>query len=235
MESESQPNLPTRIRLDITRHGLHRTAYLLAIKLINKFLLFRILHGLYLRRVNPDYLTCPEGFDCGFLSEPQLRRYAQDPANELDSDFLDEALAKGDRCYAILSAGNMAAYCWYSLQPTRIHPPELQIQFDTRYVYMYKGLTRPEFRGRRLYLIGMNRALNCYLRSGRKGLVCYVESHNFDSLKACLRLGYRIFGSIHVLQLLGRYGIVGSPGCRRFGFRLQELPSGIEALGVNKA
>lgn len=234
MESVPQPLL-TRIRLDLRRHGLQRTAYLLAIKIINKFLLFRVLRGMYLSEVNPDYLECPSGYACGFLSEPQLRRYAQDPLNELDGDFLDEALAKGDRCYAVLRNGHMAAYSWYSLQPTRIHPPELLLEFDPRYVYMYKGMTRPEYRGRRLYAIGMNRALQCYQRIGREGLVSYVESHNLDSLKACLRLGYRIFGSIRVLQALGRYGIFATRGCRRFGFRLKEFPTCIVALGANEA
>src|SRR5690606_41656990 len=84
MESMPKQDLLTRLRLDLRRHGRRRTAYVLAMKLINKLFLFRVLHALHLQRVNPAYLDCPEGFVCGFLGEAQLRRYARDPRNELD-------------------------------------------------------------------------------------------------------------------------------------------------------
>src|SRR5699024_6299583 len=123
--------------------------------------------------------------------ESRLWQLARDPENALDASFLNEALAKGDRCYAILDGERLAAYGWYSRQPTRIDPPELLLGFDAGYVYMYKGLTRHEYRGQRLHAIGMNRALQHYLEQGAKGLVSYVESTNVDSLKSCFRLGYR--------------------------------------------
>lgn len=235
MEIVPQQRALARLRLDLQRHGLYRTAYFLAIKLINTFALFRVLRGMHLNSVNPAYLICPPGYTGGFLSEVQLRRFAQDPRNEMDSDFLDEALAKGDRCYALLKDGYLAAYSWYSLQPTRIHPPQLVLEFDARHVYMYKGMTHPEHRGRRLYPIGINRALQWYQRCGKAGLVAYVESHNLDSLKSCLRLGYRVFGSVYLLRVLDRYLIVNLPTCRRFGFHLRELPACPEALGANEA
>lgn len=235
MESVPKQSFLTRLRLELKRHGLLRTAYGLAVKALNKLLPFRILRGLHLKEVNPAYLECPDGFSCGFLSEAQLRRYAEDHRNELSDDFLDGALAKGDRCYAFLKDGRLAAYSWYSLLPTRIDPADLLLEFEPPQVYLYKGLTLPEFRGLRLYDIGMNRALQCYQRMGRKGLICYVESHNLSSLKACSRLGYQLFGSIFLLQLLGRYTIFNSPGCARFGFRLKEAPMSLEVLGVNEA
>src|SRR5690606_1517379 len=128
-------------------------------------------------------------------------------------------------CYALLQDGHLAAYSWYSLQPTRIHPPQLILEFDAQHVYMYKSMTHPKHRGRRLYPIGINRALQWYQRCGKSGLVAYVESHNLDSLKPCLRLGYRIFGSIYLVRLRGRYLIRSLPRCRRFGFRLRGLPA----------
>src|SRR5690606_23318747 len=131
--------------------------------------------------------------------------------------------------------GQLAAYGWYSLQPTRIHPPELLLEFGPGQVYAYKSLTLPEYRGRRLNAVGTNRALQCYQRLGTQGLVCYVDSHNMDSLKACHRLGFRRFGSIWLLRLLGRYAVFNSPGCARFDFRLKEAPPCLDALGVNVA
>src|SRR5690606_36696968 len=129
MESMPKQDLLTRLQLDLRGHGRRRTAYVLAMKLINKLFLFRVLHGLHLQRVNPAYLDCPEGFVCGFLSELQLRRYARDPRNKLDDAFLDEGLANDDRRYGILRIELLAPSGWYSLHPSRIHPLGLLLEF----------------------------------------------------------------------------------------------------------
>src|SRR5690606_40175393 len=47
MESMPKQDLLTRLRLDLRRHGRRRTAYVLAMKLINKLFLFRVLHALH--------------------------------------------------------------------------------------------------------------------------------------------------------------------------------------------
>src|SRR5690606_29736423 len=57
MEIVPQQRALARLRLDLQRHGLYRTAYFLAIKLINKFALFRVLRGMHLNSVNPAYLS----------------------------------------------------------------------------------------------------------------------------------------------------------------------------------
>ena len=163
MESLPQPNRWTRLRLDLKRHGARRIAYRLAIQLLNKFLLFRILRGVHLPEVNPDYLDCPDGFTGGFLSEAQLRRYARDARNELDSDFLDEALAKGDRCYGILKDGQLASYSWYSLRPTRIHPPELLLE-------LFQKISGVSLKAEHLYTYAM------LLKSGDGGIVITVPA-----------------------------------------------------------
>jgi hypothetical protein len=205
------------------QHGWRRTSHLLMIKAIKLFGLFKLLRGMLLLKVNPSYLECPSDYTCRFLSKAQLRYYAQDPENHIETDFLNEALDKGDRCYAILDGNKLAAYSWYSHQQTRIDPADLLIDFNPRYVYMYKGLTKPEYRGQRLYLIGMNRALQWYQQRGSQGMISYVESTNFESLKACMHLGCQIFGTIYLLRFLGRYLLLATPACRRFDFRLLEV------------
>lgn len=235
MERSDSRNVLDRLRRKLDQLGPARTFHLALVRLLNRMSLFKILRGVLLLRVDPNFLECPARLTPGFLDEEQLRRLARDPANELDASFLNEALAKGDRCYGILRNGQLAAYGWYSLQPTRIHPPELLLEFGPGQVYAYKSLTLPEYRGRRLNAVGTNRALQCYQRLGRQGLVCYVDSHNMDSLKACRRLGFRRFGSIWLLRLAGRYAVFNSPGCARFDFRLKEAPPCLDALGVNEA
>lgn len=64
----------------------------------------------------------------------------------------------------------------------------------------------------RLHGVGMSMALRHYLARGFKGLVSYVESTNFASLKSCSRMG---------------------SGCERFRFRVHRAVVRIAARPVN--
>jgi hypothetical protein len=139
----------------------------------------------------------------------------------MSKEFLDHALGKGDECYGFTCNGTVAAYGWYASNATSAVAPGLLLHFSPGYVYMYKGFTHDDHRGKRLHAIGMTRALQHYLSKGYKGVVSYIESTNFDSLKSCDRMGYRVFGSIYVVKLFGRYLAFSSSGCARFAFRLE--------------
>ncbi|HVO31905.1 MAG TPA: GNAT family acetyltransferase [bacterium] len=186
----------------------------------NRMFSVRILKGLYIDRPDLAFLECDAKYRGGFLDAAQLRDLARDPANELSSSFLDEALAKGDRCYGFLAGDTLAAYGWYSAKPTAIDLPGLVLSFDPRWVYMYKGFTRPDHRGQRLHAIGMTRALVALQAEGYAGIVSYVEWNNFASLRSCYRMGYRDFGTVSVAKLGGRFRFHSSAGCDAFRFRL---------------
>ena len=79
----------------------------------------------------------------------------------------------------------------------------MTLHFSPEYVYMYKGFTHPNYRGQRLHAIGMNLALQEYLDRGYRGLVSYIESNNFSSLKSAYRVGYRDFGRVAVWKIFG--------------------------------
>lgn len=172
--------------------------------------------------VDPSFLVCPTPYRPEFLNETMLRAFAQDPATGLSVEFLDEALTKGDECYGILDGdGQLAAYDWYARSPTYIDPPNLKLFFSDQYIYMYKGYTDPRHRGKRLHALGMAGALNHYKQLGYQGLISYVESNNFSSLKSCRRMGYLAFGDIGLIKIFGRYFITTSAGCQPFGFRIE--------------
>lgn len=235
MERQNPRNVLGRLRVKLETLGAAHTLHLALVRLLNRASLFKILRGVLLLKVDPGFIDCPANLTPGFLDEAQLQRLARDPANELDASFLNEALAKGDRCYAILDGDKLAAYGWYSRQPTRIDPPELLLGFNPDMVYMYKGLTRPEYRGQRLHAIGMNRALQHYLEQGAKGIISYVESTNFDSLKSCYRLGYRHFGDIYLWRVFGQYLRFYSTGCRQYEFNLSHAEPRSDGWGARKA
>jgi len=181
---------------------------------------FKILKGVYAERADPAFLTCPQGYAAGFLSETQIRQFALNPENEMSETFVEEALSRGDQCFAICVGAALAAYGWYSFRPTPIGLSDLYLRFGPSWVYMYKGYTHPRYRGERLHAIGMSMALQHYVSNGFRGLVSYVESTNFDSLRSVFRMGYQCFGSVYIARLLGRFAAACSPGCEKFQFRV---------------
>jgi len=212
-----------KLRRKLTRHGVWKSLLQLFLRLLGSTLQLRVLRGVHLERPDPAFLGCDPRYTSGFPSVRTLRRFAVAPASELSHAFMREALRKGDACYAVCEGSKLVSSGWYSTQPTSIGSPDLVLHFAPGYVYMYKGLTREAYRGQRLYEVGVTRALQHYLAQGARGFVSYVDAANLDSLKACERMGYRVFGSIYVLSLLGRHFVFSSRGCRAFGFRLEVL------------
>jgi hypothetical protein len=216
----------------LRRHGPADTLHFAWLKLVNLVLPFKILRGMYASRVVPALLACP--YQPAFLLAQTLRGLARNPATELSPQFLDDALGAGDECYAISDGGCLAAYGWYSTRPTPAASPELLLHFAPGYVYMYKGFTLPRYRGQQLHAIGKTRALQHYLSKGYGGMLSYVESTNFDSLRSASKMGAERFGSIYLLRLFGRYFAFSSPGCRRFDFRIEVAAASARGLQRGK-
>jgi hypothetical protein len=218
------------LRWNVQHFGVTRSFYDLGYRALNRVVPFKVLKGVTISQIDPDYLACDARYRCFFLEPERLRALGRDAANEMPPEFLDEALGKGDECFGILDGEQVASYGWYATTPTTIDPPDLRLHFGAQYVYMYKGFTHPKYRGQRLHAIGMTRALESYRGRGYKGLVSYVEANNFSSLKSVYRMGYTEFGRITLTRVGGRYLTHASPGCRAYCFRVESiLPDGSDA------
>src|SRR5262245_47494241 len=223
-------SLSTKVQLKLQRHGWRNVLHAAGMRAANAIFPFKILRGVYVEEPQASFLAVPQGYSGRFINAAELRAFAADPQNEMSLAFIDSARMKGDECYALLGgAGSLAAYGWYATRPTTIGVPHLQIHFSRDYVYMYKGFTGELHRGKRLHAIGMTRALAEYVQRGYRGLVSYVESTNFDSLKSCDRMGYKVFGSIYLVKLFGRDFAFSSRGCRRFDFRVEHVNKRLRA------
>jgi hypothetical protein len=214
------PAPATHVGRTMRQFGLVRTLYDLALRALNRLVYFRVLKVVGIDRPDPRALARRPEYGYGFLSRALLLAFAVDPAYEMNERFLLGALAKEDRCYGIVHGETLASYGWYSTKPTVALTDDLELRFDPAYVYMYKGFTHEGYRGQRLHAAGMAQALEEYRAEGAKGLVSYVESNNFSSLKSCYRMGYRPLGHVLVLRAGGRYFIGSTRGCRERGFRL---------------
>jgi hypothetical protein len=210
----------TTFRRNIRNHGLLAATYDIVIRSINQFVYMKTLQCVVIEQVDPKSMTLPPHLHYARIEGSRLALLGRVKENELPDEFVQAALDAGDECHAIMDGNTLASYGWYSKAPTVVDG-DLLLHFDPQYVYMYKGFTSKSYRGQRLHAIGMMCALNEYRNQGFKGLVAYVESNNFDSLKSCYRMGYKTCGRIRVLKLAGRYFVQADRGCSDYGLELQ--------------
>jgi len=208
------------VRRNIRNHGLQAAIYDVVVRSINRLVYLKTLECVVIEQVDPGSMTLPTRLRYARLERATLSLLGREKENELPEEFVQDALDGGDECHAVMDGNTLASYGWYSKAPTVVDRG-LRLHFNPQYVYMYKGFTSKTYRGQRLHAIGMMLALNEYLNQGFKGLVAYVESNNFDSLKSCYRLGYKMCGRIRVLRLASRYFIHIGQGCSEYGLELQ--------------
>jgi hypothetical protein len=215
-------------RIDVRRHGLGKALYVAFLKALRYHRWLKILRCHYVEEVNPRFFHLPREYAGSFFAPSALAEFTCDPESGLSEEFAEYAFGKGDKCYGFTHNGALRAYGWYATTPTRVSP-ELRVHFSRDYIYMYKGFTHESHRGKRLFAIGMTRALSLYRAAGYKGMLLYIDARNLDSLKSCARMGFRIFGSIYVAKILGRSFVYTTPGCSRFRFRIECVPLGASA------
>lgn len=208
---------------DARQFGLGAAMHEVQCGALNKVIDFKILRGMtaVLDDIAPDLLTAP-GYQARFASRDELLAAAATPevAAEMTPAFVDRALAKGDECYALFDGDRLVSFGWYSNAPTRVSA-DLVLHFDPAWIYMYKGYTLKDYRGQRLHGIGMSLTLEAYTGRGRRGLISYVKSTNYRSLRSIARMGYRIFGDVYVARLRDRTWTWASPGCTRYQFEVR--------------
>jgi hypothetical protein len=219
---DSIEQLTRKVRRKVAYHGIRNTAWLALLKGLGCDRWVSVLRAHFIEEVDPAFLPDPEGHAGSFVGKQALEAFVRDPEVALSAEFVRYALAKGDKCFGFVHDGALRAYGWYATTPTRVSP-ELRIDFARGYVYMYHGFTHASHRGRRLFPTGMTRALRHFRSVGYKGMLLYVDATNLDSLKSCARMGWRVFGTAYVVKLFGRSLVYCSPGCRRYGFRLEDV------------
>jgi hypothetical protein len=219
------PRITELLRKRVARHGWWNTLQWAALRLAAAVFGLRVLRGLAVETMDPACRAPADGYAHGFAMPRAVRRFAADTANEMSPFFVADAMARGDRCYAICDGLTPLSTSWYSTRPTRIGMGDLVLYFAPRYVYMYKGFTHPSHRGRRLYTAGVSHAFGHYAAKGARGFISYVEGTNLQSLKSLERMGFRVFGSIYVVSLFGRHFTFATPGCAAFQFSLENRPT----------
>ncbi|HZI21066.1 MAG TPA: hypothetical protein VFD76_01070 [Gemmatimonadales bacterium] len=202
--------------------GWRAALWAFAVHGLRKVIPCHVLRAMYITAALPQFTEAPPGLTAGFVDRAVLDRVTPDATYEMPPSFVDDALGKGDECYAIAAGDQVVAFGWYAHTPTRLSD-DLRVYFDSTYVYMYKGLTVNGYRGRRLHAIAKTRALHAYRARGFKGLVQCVDVDNLRSLRSAHRMGFIDFGWVLAVRILGRYLTWTTPGCAAFGFRVEPV------------
>ncbi|NOG43914.1 MAG: GNAT family acetyltransferase [Calditrichaeota bacterium] len=189
---------------------------------INKLHFYKELQGMTVTMdsLDPKYLEGNEKYTYRFLTNEELKEYSKDENNFISPEFLEHAIEKGDYCYAVLDGDVLASYGWYSAKPTEINE-ELSLHFDDSWIYMFKGYTSLDYRGQRLHAIGMARSLKAFAEKGFKGIISYVETNNYASLRSCERMGYKNFGKVCIKKTRRGFRINPEESCAEYSFTVK--------------
>lgn len=209
---------------EVTRSFGRRAAFHdLQQRIVNRLVPFQVLKGMIATADGIDQtLLDAGGLQTRFVTRDELLAAASiaEVAEEMSVEFIDQASGRGDECFGIFDGRDLVSFGWYSNQPTQISD-NLTLCFDRSWMYMYKGYTLRSHRGKRLHGIGMSLALRAYNRRGSLGLISYVRSTNFQSLRSTERMGYQVFGDVYIAEPGGRPVIWATPGCAAYDFRVE--------------
>jgi hypothetical protein len=209
-----------QLRETSARYGARAALYDLHFRVVNRVVSFNVLRAMRVSMADVpsgEMFEAP-GFDARFLSPAELEAKAREGTHDFSREFLAQARERGDRCYGIFDGDTLASHGWYAERSTAINE-HYMLHFDPAYTYMFKGYTIPAYRGQRLHAIGMCRALRAFTEEGKKGLVSYVASNNFASLRSVARMGYQIFGNLYLARRGGHALAFASGGCLPYGVR----------------
>src|SRR5262245_8001471 len=121
--------LGERLLNGIKTHTLADTVYDLVYNGVNRLTLLMVLKCVAIDSVDRRYLQECDGYSGQFLAPSTLLALSENPEYEIEKDFLDEAVGKGDSCFAIFDGHRLASYGWYSTKPTKVNE-DLELQFD---------------------------------------------------------------------------------------------------------
>jgi hypothetical protein len=211
-------------RGSVSKHGVGATLYHAAYRAANRITRVAVWDALVLTpdRVDESYLRAPSGILGRWVDAKDMAAYASVEESQLTEEGLVRSIARKDRCYGLFEGEELTSYGWYTSKPARLSEVSrsLTLRFDPSYVYLYDAFTLPRYRGRRLHGVGMASALDSMVRAGHRGVLSYVDSSNFASLKSCRRVGCDIFGRVTIVRVGAQFVSHCSPACDAYGFTI---------------
>jgi len=202
----------------IKHYGFKKLLIIFIYAVINKIMYLESLHIIALER---DRIKKPKPRDqrkltFRYASEEDLADMFKDPDYKM-SDAKMEAFKDGDQCLLSFVDDELAGYTWVHLKGRPLLFPGLKLQTPLDYCYNYAALTLPKFRGLGLQGIRHYHLLNNPEWRDKVGLIGYVVSTNWDSIKGQSKSGYHSIGRIWLFGTKKRYMVFISNSLKKMG------------------
>ncbi len=197
-----------QMRDQAARFGMERAARYVAWRLADRLAGYMPYQGFVLpaSRTGTRALPALNGISCREVALAKLAPYAADPAYDLSERFLADARARADCCIGVFAGEKLVSYSFNSAIPTNIDPG-FRYDFPQGWVYHFKALTLPEWRGQGLHARQIPAIVNKFAeRPGFKGLTTLVVRTNYPSLATFARCRF---------EPVLRFAIVGKGENRR--------------------
>ncbi|KAA3618664.1 MAG: hypothetical protein DWQ05_06800 [Calditrichaeota bacterium] len=224
-----------QLKRDFFSVGLKGILIDLVIRFVNLFTYFKVLHCLAIEEavLHHEIKELNLQYQDKFLSSDEVDKYVHIETTRLPDYVAEDGINKKDECLGLLDNGNLINYCWYSDLPTRLCA-NLEIHFSADYKYAYRSFTIVPFRGQRLQGLNLYRALKYYQKKGYKGVVAYVDSNNFNSLRSLNHLGFQIFERVMIIKFWKTYYIFKPRTKSPYEFEIHLTPDAKKHLRLKK-
>jgi hypothetical protein len=188
-----------KLKEHIARYGFKKLLITFIYNTLNKILYLETLHIIVLER---ERIKDPKAVDQRKLTfryavEQDLAAMLKNPEFKMSETKMTN-FREGDHCLLCFVDDELAGYTWAHTMGRPLLFPGFRISVPDDFCYNYAALTLPKFRGMNLQSIRHYHLMNNPEWKDKKGLLGYVVSTNWNSIKGQSKSGYHSIGRIRL-------------------------------------
>jgi GNAT superfamily N-acetyltransferase len=136
------------------------------------------------------------------IQPSELLPYVTDPVYELSVSFIAQIQKEQHRCFACFHKEKIIAYSFFSSSATKVGS-QISVQFPPHWIYVYKVLAHPEYRGKKISAELIKTAFNEYKNSQQfQGFITFIYTDNPSSLQAFKHMGFKLICNFTIIDRL---------------------------------
>ena len=208
----------SQVKAFARRWGWPRTLYRLVMKIAGDYLGIHVV--LVRGRCTTTEISCPiklPDIELRQIDPDTLMSAIADPQLDLDREFIEAALERGDLAFGAFDQSVLVAYTWRSTTSAP-HTHGLWVRADRPYCYAYKSFTRRDYRGNHILPALILYSDREMLRLDFTHRIGFIAVTNFASLAIGDYIGSHTFGYAGYLEWFGRYFTFRTKALTKTGF-----------------
>jgi hypothetical protein len=157
-----------------------------------------------IRRIpeQPEYPATNPDLILRKIESDELVEASEDPDLDMDADFVDDAIVRGDQAFGAFDGPQLVSYTWRSVESAP-DADGVWVRVSKPYNYAYKSYTRPSHRGQRISPVVILFSDNEMRKAGYRYRAGFVAISNYASLRMGKHMGSRKIGYAGYLAWFG--------------------------------